>query len=221
MKHNFLFNNISRILQHFNTTNEEYSIIFTSGATDSLKTIAETFDYGQPSEGTFVYLQNNHTSVLGMRNYSKNSQELKTEDAFRILSINYDDEMYERNVCNNLFAYPAQCNFSGTKYPLDWIKKVKEGALNGVVNSKTGNWYVLLDAACFLSHEILDLSEHKPDFVSVSFYKIFGYPTGLGALLVRKSSEQVLKKKYFGGGTVFMAISAQNLTVPRKILSDR
>lgn len=37
----FLF----RILQHFNTTSNEYSVIFTSGATEALKTVAESFEF--------------------------------------------------------------------------------------------------------------------------------------------------------------------------------
>ena len=32
----------------------------------------------------------------------------------------------------------------------------------------------------FVPTDQLDLKEVKPDFVCVSFYKIFGYPTGIG-----------------------------------------
>lgn len=42
----------------------------------------------------------------------------------------------------------------------------------------------------------------QPDFVPLSFYKLFGYPTGLGALLVRKEAARQLNKVYFGGGSV-------------------
>jgi selenocysteine lyase/cysteine desulfurase len=43
-----------------------------------------------------------------------------------------------------------------------------------------------------------------PDFVCVSFYKIFGFPD-LGALVVRRESGHILAlRKYFGGGTVSM-----------------
>ena len=44
-----------------------------------------------------------------------------------------------------------------------------------------GRWHVLLDAAKLAATSVLDLSVHRPDFVAVSFYKMFGYPTGLGA----------------------------------------
>ena len=39
----------------------------------------------------------------------------------------------------------------------------------------------------------------------MSFYKLFGYPSGIGALLVRKSVSRELKKVYWGGGTVIVA----------------
>jgi molybdenum cofactor sulfurtransferase len=61
---------------------------------------------------------------------------------------------------------------------------------------------VLLDAAAFVPSSRLDLKAVQPDFVSVSFYKIFGYPTGLGCLLVRKDKFQKLRKPWFAGGTV-------------------
>ncbi|CAM9638105.1 unnamed protein product [Scytosiphon promiscuus] len=68
-------------------------------------------------------------------------------------------------------------------------------------------WWVLLDAAKFAGTAPLDLSKVEADFVAVSFYKIFGYPTGLGALLIREDAASVLRKGYFGGGTVAAALA--------------
>ena len=62
-----------------------------------------------------------------------------------------------------------------------------------------------MDAAKFASTNPLDLSRYSPDFVAISFYKLFGYPSGLGALLVRKDAGAILKKSYFSGGTVAAA----------------
>ena len=36
----------------------------------------------------------------------------------------------------------------------------------------------------------------------ISFYKIFGYPTGTGCLLVRKSAAQKLRRPWYAGGTI-------------------
>lgn len=204
-----------RILNHFNTTSDEYSVIFTNGATGALKLVSESFDY---NNGCLTYLQENHTSVLGMRNNAPNTRVLEHNEAFNLLN-NDSTELISDNTKNSLFVYPAQCNFSGTKYPLEWIDKVQRGGLNTIHNSL--RWYCFLDAAGYVATNYLDLTKYKPDFVCVSFYKIFGYPTGLGALLVKATSSDVLIKKYYGGGTVFMALSTDNVAVPRAILHER
>nr|XP_046209566.1 molybdenum cofactor sulfurase-like isoform X2 [Oncorhynchus gorbuscha] len=60
-----------RILQHFNTTPDEYSVIFTSGSTAALKLVAESFPWRPPTAAEpasqFCYLTDNHTSVVGIR----------------------------------------------------------------------------------------------------------------------------------------------------------
>lgn len=69
--------------------------------------------------------------------------------------------------------------------------------------------YTLFDAAALASTAPLDLSDAAtaPDFVALSFYKIFGFPN-IGALIVRKDSAHVLEsRKFFGGGTVDMVIA--------------
>ena len=60
---------------------------------------------------------------------------------------------------NNLFAYPAQSNFSSVLHPLEWIER-----------AHANGWDVLLDAAAFAPTNPLDLSKYKPDFVPLSFY---------------------------------------------------
>lgn len=164
-----------------------------------------------------MYLQDNHTSVLGMREYAPSFKCVKLNEAFHIFSKDCSRNTGEtKTSTDSLFVYPAQSNFSGTKYPFSWIEKVHKGALN------TGaNWYVALDAASYVSTNQLDLSRHKPDFISVSFYKMFGYPTGLGALIVKNSSQGLLNKRYFGGGTVFMVQASEDIVVRRELLHDR
>lgn len=41
-----------------------------------------------------------------------------------------------------------------------------------------GRWWVLLDAAKACATHPPDLHSHPADFVALSFYKIFGFPTG-------------------------------------------
>lgn len=61
----------------------------------------------------------------------------------------------------------------------------------------------MLDAAAFVPCTPISLSEVGADAMCVSFYKMFGYPTGLGALVVKKKMlMDVLHRPWFGGGTV-------------------
>ncbi|XP_026755400.2 molybdenum cofactor sulfurase [Galleria mellonella] len=228
------------ILSHFNTDSSTYSVVFTSGTTQSLKLVGESFQFA-PDEnevlncGSLVYLRDNHTSVVGLR-------EIAAEKNVDIIHISHEDflkaldptkvslptngrEKY-KNEGNTLLVYPAQSNFNGYKYPINCMDIIKKGCLNQYIKKQlckiNCSWYVLLDAACYVSTSKLDLSVVQPDFVCLSFYKVFGYPTGLGALLIKNSSANVLnQKKYFGGGTVDIVLSSEDFHVKRKILHER
>lgn len=222
-----------RILDHFHTCSDDYTAIFTSSATASLKIIADTFLFN--NEGTnnnlsqaghFIYTQDNHTSVLGMREVvAKNGAKitcLSHNNAFKVFSapLHSLTSSSQQN-SNSLFVYPAQCNFSGLKYPLKWIENVHNGILSNIISNASTKWYVLLDASAFVSTNDLNLSIYKPDFVCLSFYKMFGYPTGIGALLVKNSSADVLQKIYYGGGTVNVSLSSEMFHVKRESLHQR
>lgn len=227
------------ILKHFNTDLSNYTVIFTSGSTQSIKLVGETFKFACDDNevincGSLVYLQDNHTSVLGLRELAKEKNtdviHIPHEEFLKTLSepvlIQTVEKEKYRNEGNTLFVYPAQSNFNGYKYPIDCIQKIKNGCINNYIRRQlckvNCNWYVLLDAASYVSTNKLDLSECQPDFVCISFYKIFGFPTGLGALLVKNKSQDVLcGKKYFGGGTVDIVLSSENFHVKKLDLSER
>ena len=191
-----------RILRYFNANDQNYKVIFTSGATAACKLLAEVFPWSLDSS-TFVYLDECHTSVVGMRELATASQVVKESD------INLE-MLCDTKTNLNLFAFPAMSNFCGKKYPYkQWIDMCNSSASDG------SKWYTLLDAASYVATNQLDLQYTQPDFVSISFYKIFGYPTGLGALLVKCSVLDILTKKYFGGGTVDMNLVRRKVHAPK------
>jgi len=113
-----------------------------------------------------------------------------------------------------LFAYPGQSDMTGRRLPLLW---------SGMIREKVGQaeTYTLLDAAALASTAPLGLSNisKSPDFVALSFYKIFALPP-VGALLVRKSSAHVLSyRRYFGGGTVDMVVAVDDTWHAKKTTS--
>jgi selenocysteine lyase/cysteine desulfurase len=93
-----------------------------------------------------------------------------------------------------LFVYPAQSNFSGVQHPLSWIAEAQQRG-----------WTVLLDGSAYVPTNRLDLDRYAPDFVALSFYKMFGYPTGVGCLLARKTALARLRRPWFSGGTIAAA----------------
>ena len=76
----------------------------------------------------------------------------------------------------SLFIYPLQSNFNGRRYPTNWVERAHAGR----VFCSDGRWFVALDAASYVATSVLDLATVQADFVALSFYKIFGFPTGLG-----------------------------------------
>jgi selenocysteine lyase/cysteine desulfurase len=71
-----------------------------------------------------------------------------------------------------------------------------------------------LDAAAFLANDQLDLSQVKPDFVPISFYKLFGFPTGVGALVIHRRMFTKLHKKWFTGGPIMLVSVQRDFFVP-------
>jgi molybdenum cofactor sulfurtransferase len=276
--------------------------------------------------GVFAYTQENHTSIFGARglasdrgatvfcldaddlihpeNTSSSKQNLLSSTSSAHSSNTQQDPAgastrHQLNASGNgLFAYPAQCNFSGRKFPLTWASALKTrldvvtdddkenecsefrrrlesqlttdtsvspfvprtnestwpgseptgGAISIAQLRRPRRWFTLLDAASFAATNPLrlsssasnddDVARHgaagSPDFVCVSFYKIFGFPTGLGALLVRRdSAEAVLVnddrpetsrsrcKRYFGGGTVSVSLTRRDYVRFRPQVHER
>ncbi len=184
----------AKVLEYFNGT-EDYECIFTSNASAALKIVGECYPFYD--DGHMLMTYDNHNSVNGIREYCTSKGGSYEYCKLYMENLRADkDQLYRSllkypNKKNKLFAFPAQSNVSGVKHQLSDIKRAQD---NG--------WDVLLDCAAYVPTNKLDLKEVSPEFASVSFYKIFGYPTGIGCLLVKKSVFHKLKKPWFAGGTV-------------------
>ena len=186
------------ILRYFNASADDYIAIFTANASGALKLVGEAYPFTPASR--YILTFDNHNSVNGIREFAKAKGARVTyvpltKPDLRLDRAKMDDVLnsVDRDQ-NNLFAFPAQSNFSGVKHSLDLIEQAHGKGLD-----------VLLDAAAFVPTNHLDLAAVKPEFVSISFYKMFGYPTGIGALLIRKTVFRKMKRPWFAGGTVNFA----------------
>jgi molybdenum cofactor sulfurtransferase len=198
------------VLEWFNAR-DDYTAVFTANATGALKHVAEGFPFAPG--GRLLLTADNHNSVNGIREFA-----CARGAAVEYAPLTYPELRIDLDRIGtffaaadrghaNLFAFPAQSNFSGVKHPLELIE-----------DARALGWRVLLDAAAFVSTNRLDLQSVRPDFVSVSFYKMFGYPTGVGCLLARHDALALLKRPWFAGGTVnFATVHARaHILAPRE-----
>ena len=142
----------------------------------------------------------NHNSVNGIREFARARGAETTYIPSVAPELRVDEALLPRYLTetagdhHNLFSFPAQSNFSGVQHPLDWIAEAQQHG-----------WHVLLDAAAFAPTNRLDLGRRHPDFVALSFYKMFGWPSGVGCLLARREALAELRRPWFSGGTIVAA----------------
>ncbi len=187
------------VLAHFNAPPEEYAAIFTPNATGACRLVGEAYPFGPRTP--LVLTQDNHNSVNGIRAFAAARGAATQYVPFGPAELRLDDDAIGqvlaqpgKGVRRGLLAYPAQSNFSGVQHPLRWIQTAHEHGYD-----------VLLDAAAYVPSNRLDLSVVKPDFVPVSWYKVFGYPTGVGCLIARWEALGRLRRPWFAGGSVYLA----------------
>jgi selenocysteine lyase/cysteine desulfurase len=204
------------VLRHLNASPDEYAAIFTPNATAACRLVGEAYPFDADHELVLAF--DNHNSVNGIRQFARDRgapvryvpvtpPELRIDERDLAAALS---GLPEKGTLSGgspegsaperprgLFAFPAQSNFTGVRHPLRWVDLAHERGYD-----------VLLDAAAFLPTGRLDLSAVPADFVCVSWYKVFGYPTGLGCLVARRAALARLRRPWFAGGTI-VAVSVQ------------
>ncbi len=193
----------SAVLRYFNASPGEYAIIFTQNATGACRLVGEAYQFRPLS--CLVLTADNHNSVNGLREFARaggaatryirlSPDDLRVSEEDVAAALGSGTRLRRGSTGRGLFAYPAQSNFSGVQHPLAWVDR-----------AQTAGYDVLLDAAAFVPANRLDLGVVKPEFVTVSWYKVFGYPTGIGCLLARRDALARLRRPWFSGGTIVAA----------------
>ncbi|UJR27990.1 hypothetical protein I4U23_009248 [Adineta vaga] len=219
------------ILSIFETSSRDYSIIFTLNTTHACQLLSTLFPFSSQSE--YAYMIDSHNSLIGIRQQAKlhggsfsvidypsfiynQQKDLDHHSSFHCVghsssSLPLNSESTIPSYC--LFACPAENNFNGLRPALNQLLEPFLIARENLSESfpipvkrqpsKSCHWLTLVDCAKYLSTKSFSLSTYPVDFLVLSFYKIFGYPTGLGALIIRNDTLKILNKEhYFGGGSV-------------------
>jgi molybdenum cofactor sulfurtransferase len=199
------------VLDFLGGTPDQYTVIFTASATASLRLLAESFPW--TSDSVYLYTRDNHNSVLGIRRWATHyGAKFQVVDSPDLEGQGNRTQSTESLLTNNLFAYPLEENFAGVKYPQEWIRKLKNTNFGNKFTKSPGRWYVLVDAAAYLPTNKLILKSVQPDFLALSFYKIFGFPN-LGVLVAKNEAMAELRKMGFAGGSVVMATCGKDFAL--------
>ena len=191
------------VRRFFNADPDEYEVIFTPNARGALRLVGESYAFAPGVRLLLTF--DNHNSVNGLREFAHargarttyvpvRNPDLRVDVALLLEELQRPETRELGSASPGLFAYPAQSNFSGVQHPLAWIEAAHDQG-----------WDVVLDCAAYVPTNTLDLRKIHPDFVCVSFYKMFGYPTGIGALIARRSALARLRRPWFAGGTITVA----------------
>ena len=183
-----------RVLRFFDADPGEYVVCFTPNTSGAIHLVASGYPFGP--DAPFILSADDHNSVNGVRAYAERAgarvHYLPLDDELRLHDVASQLAVLRRtHVGAGLVAFPAQSNFSGVQHPLALVERAC--ALG---------YTVLLDAAAYVPTSPLSLTRTPADFVACSFYKMFGYPTGIGALVARREALARLRRPWFAGGAV-------------------
>lgn len=180
-----------RVLRFFGVDQSTHDVCFTANTSAAIKLVAESYTFKHYS--SFVLSADNHNSVNGIREYARRAgarvRILPLDGELRLL-----DPLGHLGHGPGLLVFPAQSNFSGVQHPLELVAQAQARCFD-----------VLLDIAAYAPSHAFSLHDCPADFAAVSFYKLFGYPTGIGALIARRDALARLRRPWFAGGTVTYA----------------
>ncbi|MCB1271477.1 MAG: aminotransferase class V-fold PLP-dependent enzyme [Microthrixaceae bacterium] len=183
-----------RVLEFFGAS--EHECVFTANASAALKLVGEAFPFSE--QRPLLLSADNHNSVNGIREFARRRGATPRTVPLVTPSLELDRSALDGLLADSgsgggLFAFPAQSNYSGVQHPLELVGRAREHG-----------WRVLLDTAAFAPSNPVDLDAMGADFACISFYKMFGLPTGVGALIARSDALAELQRPWFAGGTISM-----------------
>jgi len=190
-------------VQKFINAEREQEVIFTSGTTDAINLVANTWGRQNIQAGDEIILTQleHHSNIVPWQMLAEEKGAV-----IKVIDINDSGELnlehYKSLLCNatKLVAFNHVSNALGTINPAKEMIQLahQEGAK------------VLLDGAQAVPHSVVDIQDLDADFYTFSAHKMCG-PTGVGILY---GKESLLDKMppWRGGGEMIKAVSFSGTT---------
>ena len=176
------------IINFFNTTVSDYTVVFTHSSKQSMKLVLEAFPF--TNDSTLYFKRDSSIDIYGFQTYAKQKE----------AKINIVDDLKNVKASNERSLIVTELVNEATGE----IMKGEE--INELLQKRDNNTFVIADASLYLNKEGISLKEMNFDAVAFSFDKVVGYPS-LGVLLLNKRMISFLDKPYFGGGTLVYALT--------------
>lgn len=186
------------VVQKFINAKNKAEVIFTSGTTASINTVASTFGekYIQEGDEILVTEMEHHANIVPWQMLCERKgavlKYIPITDTGELDLSNIDDLL---SIKTKLFAFTYVSNALGTVNPVEeLITKAKEKSIP-----------VLLDAAQAIQHYPIDVQKLDVDFLVFSGHKIYA-PTGIGVLYGKEKHLRAMPP-YMGGGDMIEKVS--------------
>ncbi|SJX63407.1 related to molybdenum cofactor sulfurase [Sporisorium reilianum f. sp. reilianum] len=197
------------VLDFFDADEAEYDVVWTSNASGGFRIVGETYDWA----GRRVLVPRDaHNSLNGLARLAQAGGgrfefiEFDAGEQDAISRRAYVERLTQPAAQKGLVFFTGQSNITGTKLDLSLLPLAKQHG-----------WHVGLDAAALAPSTRISLRglDNSVDFMVVSLYKICGYPTGLGALLMRKEryADLTRKKTFYGGNIIGITMDRVDFTL--------
>ncbi|KAF8521933.1 molybdenum cofactor sulfurase [Hysterangium stoloniferum] len=177
-----------------------YCVVWTTNASSAMRIIGEGYNW---RPGAILFLgQDSHNSLNGLRHFARKMDAhvdyyplSSSEEIMAIENKLSDLHPTSSHEHPGIFCLTGQSNVTGFKPPLSLLQ-----------HASSRGFHTFLDAAALAPTTKISLSgqelNNAVDAMAISIYKIMGFPTGVGALVVKKDFLNSLKKPWFSGGTV-------------------
>jgi len=190
-------------IQAFINAESREQIIFTSGTTEGINLVAQTWGRQNIMEGDEIIISNmeHHSNIVP---WYILAQEKKA--VLKIIPINDDGELemeeFEK-LLSSKTKFVSIVHVSNALGTINPVKEIAEKAHS--VGAK-----VLVDGAQSTVHLDIDVQDMACDFFVFSSHKLYG-PTGMGALYGKKELLEAMPP-YQGGGEMIKDVSFNTIT---------
>ena len=188
------YEGVRKSVQRFINTVFTHEIIFTSGCTEGVNLVAQSFVLSQITEGDNIVISamEHHANLVPWQQVC-----LLKKAELRVIPMNYEGVLalnHLGKLLDKKTKIVAVTHISNTLGTINPIKKI-------INEAHKQNIPVLIDAAQSLTTHKIDVQKLDADFLVFSGHKLFG-PTGVGVLFGKEKYLNAMPPYKFGGDMI-------------------